>query len=363
MQQVTIYRKPGMYAGWPANYGMWNWGDEIVLGFTLGHVKAGVPFHARDKERPFVTMQARSLDGGQSWTTAPFPGKTPGGKGLSADEHMNPHLRIHNDLDGPQGPTPCPGHVDFTHPDFALMCARTGLRAGARSWFYLSTDRAHSWTGPYTLPMFDQTGIAARTDYLVDGPAALTLFLTAAKPNGEEGRVFCARTTDGGRSFAFVSWLTPEPPGYAIMPASLRLPSGRILTALRHSEGSSTTTSPRCWIDLYASDDNGARWEHLSRPVADAGRGGNPPALTRLHDGRLCLVYGYRNPPFAIYALFSDDDGATWSAPRILHSGAGNHDLGYTRTVQRPGGTVVSAYYFNDHPDQERYIAATLWQP
>ena len=80
------------------------------------------------------------------------------------------------------------------------MCGRTGLKAGARSWFYTSTDRCRSWQGPFSLPMFGFTGIAARTDYLVSGPSTCTLFLTAAKANGEEGRIFCARTTDGGRT-------------------------------------------------------------------------------------------------------------------------------------------------------------------
>jgi hypothetical protein len=363
MQQVVIYRAAGMYAGWPANYGMWHWGNELVLGFTVGHVQPHVHFHARDKSRPFVTLQARSLDGGESWTVAPFPGKSPGGKGLSADEHMEPALWSLHDVDGPDGPTPCPGTVDFTHPDFALMCARTGLRAGSRSWFYLSTDRAHTWQGPYTLPMFGQTGLAARTDYLVDGPARLTLFLTAAKANGEEGRVFCARTEDGGRSFAWVGWLTPEPAGYRIMPASLRLPTGRILTALRCSEGTVTSNAQRKWIDLYASDDDGGSWAQVSTPVPDAGYGGNPATLTRLHDGRICLTYGHRDAPFEIRALLSADGGATWSAPIALHSGAGNQDLGYPRTIQRPDGMMVTAYYFNDHPDEERYIAATLWRP
>lgn len=363
MHQVTIYREANRYAGWPANYGIWGWGNEIVLGFTLGHLKAGVPFHARDKDQPFVTMQARSLNGGESWEVGPFPGRTPGGSGLSADEHMNPQLWVANALEGKDAPVDCPGGINFTHPDFALMCARTNLRAGAKSWFYVSYDRCKSWEGPYWLPMFGQTGIAARTDYLVDGPESCTLFLTAAKPDGQEGRVFCARTTDGGKSFHFVSWVTPEPKGYTIMPASVRLPSGRILTAVRCSEGFNTTTSPLCWIDLYASDDNGESWQHLSRPVADAGRGGNPPTLTRLHDGRLALTYGFRNAPFAMQAVLSKDDGASWEAPVTLHQGAGNHDLGYPRTYQRPDGMLVTAYYFNDDADLERYIAATIWQP
>ena len=206
MEHITLYREPGRYAGWPANYGIWAWGDEIVVGFTAGYHDPAGGFHARDRNRPFVAMQARSLDGGRTWDVGPTPCRTPGGRGLSADEHVQPELwtlaAIEQGLE--DAPTPCPGGVDFTHPDFALMCGRTGLKAGARSWFYISTDRCRSWQGPYSLPMFGFTGIAARTDYLVSGPSTCTLFLTAAKANGEEGRIFCARTTDGGKTLRSV---------------------------------------------------------------------------------------------------------------------------------------------------------------
>ena len=92
MEHVTIYREPGRYAGWPANYGIWAWGDEIVVGFTVGYHDPAGGFHARDRNRPFVAMQARSLDGGRTWDVAPTPCRTPGGRGLSADEHVQPEL-------------------------------------------------------------------------------------------------------------------------------------------------------------------------------------------------------------------------------------------------------------------------------
>ena len=63
MLDVTIYREAGRYGGWPANYGIWAWGDEVVVDFIVGYTKADTVFHARDKDKPFVTMQARSLDG------------------------------------------------------------------------------------------------------------------------------------------------------------------------------------------------------------------------------------------------------------------------------------------------------------
>ena len=94
IQHVTVYRDPERYAGWPANYGIWAWDDEIVVGFTLGYPDPGGGFHRRDRKRPFVTMQARSLDGGETWQVGPCPCPTPGGRGLlSADEHVVDDLR------------------------------------------------------------------------------------------------------------------------------------------------------------------------------------------------------------------------------------------------------------------------------
>jgi hypothetical protein len=369
MQNVTIYRQPGRYAGWPANYGIWNWGNEIVVGYTLGYMEISDSFHPRDKSRPFLPMQARSLDGGLSWEIAETPCKRPGGRGLSADEHMIAALHVEGALAEESAPTDCPGGINFTHPDFALMCARSGLQAGAVSWFYISYDRCQSWQGPYKLPMFGQLGIAARTDYVVrsandvHSESECTIFLTATKSNGQEGRVFCARTTNAGRSFQFRSWVGAEPEGYAIMPASVRLPNGRWLTAIRCAQSVPGSVASRCWIDLYASDDDAASWQYLGQPVPNTGKGGNPPTLTRLQDGRLCLTYGFRDAPFGIRARLSENNGRSWEREIILRRDGGNHDLGYPRTVQRADGMMVTAYYYNDRADGERYIAATIWTP
>ena len=44
---------------------MWHWGDEIVVGFTVGaHRQAASRGHAIDKSQPVINMQARSLDRG-----------------------------------------------------------------------------------------------------------------------------------------------------------------------------------------------------------------------------------------------------------------------------------------------------------
>ena len=362
MRQVTIYREPGRYAGWPANYGIWAYDNEIVVGFTVGYHKSDAGFHRRDRDKPFVGMQARSFDGGETWNVTETPCRLPARGTLSADEHVEERHRL-----AAEASFETPTRVDFTHPDFAMMCSRSGLRAGSYSWFYTSFDRCQSWKGPFRLPMFDYTGIAARTDYLVSSPDECLLFLTASKSDGEEGLIFCAQTTDGGESFALHSQIGPEPEGFAIMPASVRLPDSRILVAVRCRGGGDNTNSDweerQNWIDLYASDDNGQTWNYMNRPVENTGRGGNPPTLTHLHDGRLCLIYGYRDAPHRICAKLSSDAGETWGGEVVLRDNGGDHDIGYPRTIQRPDGTIVTAYYFDEEPDGERFIEATLWKP
>jgi hypothetical protein len=60
-------------------------------------------------------------------------------------------------------------------------------------------------------------------------------------------------------------------------------------------------------------------------------------------------------------AKISEDQGRTWGEEIVLRDGGGDHDLGYPRTIQREDGKIVTVYYFNDSPDSERYVAATIW--
>lgn len=133
------------------------------------------------------------------------------------DEHLNPEHRLEPFLDGPGGLVPCPGEIDFTAPDSAVLAVRPGWR-----------------------------------------------------------RV-CGR----------------------------------------------------CPTFLPTAAVRGGSWRLIGRPVEDTGFGVNSPTLTRLRDGRLCLTYGLRRQPLRT---------------RHPKRGAGNHDLGYPRTVQNADGTIVTVY-------------------
>ena len=125
-------------------------------------------------------MLARSLDGGRTWTQEKAAGLTP----PPTPGHI---AGVPTERGGkPSAPLTAP--IDFTAPGFALTARMSDIDVGP-SWFFVTADKGKSWSGPYTLPDFGQKGIAARTDYLVDGSRELTMFLTAAKSNGREGRV------------------------------------------------------------------------------------------------------------------------------------------------------------------------------
>ena len=344
---VVVARAPGRYGGWPANHGIWSWGDEILVGFSWGHMRGGGAEggHPIDRGQPEEHMLARSLDGGRTWKAEKAAGLTP--------PPAPGHIAGVPTEKGGKAPVALTSPIDFTAAGFALTARMSDINVGP-SWFFYTTDQGRSWSGPYSLPSFGQKGIAARTDYLVDGPRELTMFLTAAKSNGREGRVICVRTTDGGLNWKLVGMVGPEPDAndYAIMPSSLRLSPTSILTLVRH----------RQWIEAYGSADNGVSWTHVVRAVPDTGRG-NPPSLLELRDGRLAVTFGYRAAPFGVRARISGDRGRSWGEDIVLRADAVDWDLGYTRSVQRADGKVVTVYYYNDAASTERYIAATIWTP
>lgn len=351
-RHVIVWREAGRYGGWPANHGLWSWGDEILVGFSGGYMTpivgdAAPRRHPIDRTRPEQHLLARSKDGGESWTIEHPAGLRPPSKtGHMAGVPTEPGAAA----------APFGGVDDLTRSDY-LMTFRMGSVDTGPSWFFVSSDRGHAWQGPFAFPDLGLRGIAARTDYLVLGRQEALVFLTAAKSDGKEGRPFTARTRDGGRTFTFQSWIGAEPPqGFAIMPSTARLGDRTLVTAIRRQMPAGNG------IDVYRSEDLGGTWTFAATAVADTGRG-NPASLIRLRDGRLALTYGHRAAPFSIRAKMSRDGGRTWEAERAIRDGAQDWDLGYPRSVQRPDGRIVTVYYYNDAAQPERYIGATIWDP
>lgn len=338
-ENVLVYREEGRFGGWPANHGIWSWGNEILVGFSAAYFQAKpADRHQANSDRPEEARLARSHDGGKTWKIeAPAHLLAPGQPG--------------------EKPVPLTQAMDFTAPGFVMAIRFTSVHKGPSLLFY-STDKGHNWKGPFEFPLFNQLGIAARTDYVVNSRRDALVFLTAAKSNGREGRPICVRTKDGGLTWQFQSYIGPEPSGFAIMPTTVRLGPGRLLTSIRVKEGDTLN-----FQDTYVSEDDGANWKFLNRAADTGHHSGSGASLIKLKDGRLCLTYGYRAEPFGIRARISTDQGKTWGEEIRLRADGAAWDLGYTRSVQRPDGKIVTVYYFNDGPHNERFIEATIWDP
>lgn len=349
IRHTKVFYKEGEFAGWPANHGIWIWGNEILVGFVRAqHQDKKGHTYNRETARDFY---ARSLDGGTTWSLE------------EAFSHGQTAERYNNNLgEGAKESVSLDVPINFNHPGLALTFQRVTNTVGP-THFYYSYDRGKSWRGAFKFPQYPP-GTTNRTDYIVNGQNDLFSFVSIG-----HGKVGVSRTVDGGISWELVSSIGPDrtdttTKGFLTMPSSVRLSSNKILSIIRQRENDG-----RDLLSAYLSEDNGLTWKKLTDPVSNTGVGGSPPALVKLKDGRLCLAYAVRAPRHSRLAVkFSEDNGQTWGKEIVLRSNDGaTPDVGYPRMVQRPDGRLVVVYYWNNAANTEsppyRYIAATTFNP
>ncbi len=246
--------------------------------------------------------------------------------------------------------------------------------------FYVSEDRGHSWEGPFLLPNFGHP-VTARTCYHIEGPKRLRMYTSHKLPKtantAYSDRALVIVTEDGGRNWDLVGEMTRDLPR-SVMPDVVRLSDGTLVAALRRrlqydafdSEVLKDYTRMPWrddnWIEIRRSTDDGRTWACPVRAAETAhgyGRNGNPPALAKLADDTLVLVYGYRGEVPAIKARASADKGYTFGEEQVLRDDARIHDLGYPRLVARPDGRCAAIYYFTTAERPENHIEATVFDP
>ena len=359
MEHHVVASQTGMFYGWPANNGVWTWdgGREILVGFSQGKFDERSGHNTFGQAEPaegIDSLLARSRDGGRTWTIED-PAHFVGDGGT---------------------PVPAPDGITFDQPGFALRAEGIGYHGSdaPQGRFFLSTDRGHTWEGPFRFtglmddPNLKEMDCTTRTGYLVTGKNSCLIFMSARLKQNGGGRdkTFVAETTDGGKTFHFVSWVVPlSDPHRAVMPAVARLKDGTIVAALRRRIPGDDKTP--CWVDAYGSKDNGRTWTFLSR-VGETGTGnGNPPALVALKDGRLACAYGDRSR-VKLFARLSADGGKIWGEEIVVREDFqpdkfGDKDFGYPRLVQNNRGELVALYYWATKELPQQHIAATIWKP
>lgn len=365
----VIVNKPdsGRAFGWPANGGIWSWGQEILVMYLDCPYRnhRGFSNHDSDQTHPSARwVTSRSRDGGVTWNQhrAAFP-----------DPRANPEAAKPRRLDSP---------IDFSNPDTILSFHWDGLRTGARTYFYYSTDRGQNWKGPFdNITLFDFAGMAGRTDYEVNGKHAVTAYLGCIESETKScyrESSYAITTNDGGRTWTKGSRTSRPLPScgqghrieYGAMPSTVRVNAKTLVAAFR--SGYTPAKGRRTgWIDVTRSTDNGKTWNVINERLMEMPTlNSSPPALNRLPSGRLVCSWGWRLPddgsgPTAIQARISEDNGQTWGRTLTLRQDGFDYDIGYNRQVVRPDGKIVTVYYYRTKKDGQSpsYIAATIWTP
>jgi len=346
----------GKFCGWPANNGVWSWdgGREILVGYTIGDFVEQKGHNMKgggEEAEGLLSHLARSTDGGITWKT-----------GDPANYVGDGHSSV-----------PSPGGIAFQSPGFAMRVVGTGYHGAhdENGSFFVSYNRGQDWKGPYQFnglmedPNLKGKEFTGRTEYLVTGPDSCLLFLSSrGSDEAYRDKSFVAETTDGGKTFRFVSWIVPlKNPHRAVMPAVARLKDGSLVAALRRRQHGTGD----CWVDAYGSTDNGRTWTFLSR-VGEAGKeNGNPPALVALEDGRIACSYADRTR-VKMYLRLSSDGGKTWGEEVVLRDDYQpdkfkDKDIGYPRLAVNHENQIVAMYYWATKEQPQNFIAATLWKP
>lgn len=365
---AVVYRRDDQFAAWPHTMGFWETGSgELVQSFMALDADYSDPANISHDQlgerggRGSRIVTVRSSDRGRTWQEPEF----------------DAYPAIRKDDTGRSADLSEWGPIDWLDGDTLLGNSTTDFgKPSGRSYVRLSRDAGRSWTPAAELPLDGLPALLGINSALVRPDGRALLFLTSVSEDGWTRRPLVYGSTDDGTEFHFMSFITPkeDPFGAAdgdwtstfrfgghrwFYPRGVLLPSGRILCTLRSQR------DPRgvMWTEVHYSDDGGLTWGLLSR-VNDFGA---PGSLVAMSDGRLVVVYGYRQKPYGVRAVVSDDGGATWGPEILVRDDGGSWDLGYPNAFEVEPGVVGAIYYMNEAADPiqanggVRHIARTIF--
>jgi len=340
------------FHGWPANNGVWVWGNEILVGFTqVEYEKADG--HNIKEGAPLLSMLARSKDGGKTWTM--FDPEN-----FVGDDGQKSKLKE---------------SINFKQKDFTMRVFSSTYHGNSDSkgGFFYSYDRGNTWNGPYFLgdihkhKRFEARILTPRTDYIVLSEKECLFFISSRiDGTGLSDDISVIKTNDGGLTFELISpWVVPCGDPYRnTMPNTVQISNNEYVMVARRRYISDRN---QCWIDAFKSVDGGYTWEYISKVGNTGEHNGNPPAIVKLDDGRLCAIYGNRTK-LQIIGRYSNDNGKTWETEFLIRDDfirtetGSMRDIGYPRIIQTEEGNLVAIYYWATNKKPQQYIAASIWK-
>ena len=357
MEHFIVCYDEEQYMAWPANGGIWSWGNEILVSFNRGKFDPQSKSLHRIMDKGREAVFAKSIDGGVSWNKINF----------NNDIYKYP-LKI----------PPAEGFT-FNNDGFVMRVSRPAVKIET-DCYIVSNNRGISWDGPFAFPDF-QYPLTSRTSYIIEGERKMRIFMSYSLPPKTDqqaytDRAFVAVTEDGCVTWQFVGDITHDEPR-SVMPIAVRLDDGALVAAVRrrmkndfNNDTNNINEADDNWIEVSRSYNNGKTWVSPIRaattynPNNKSNNNGNPPALCRLSDNTLVLSYGRREPGCStIRYCISKDGGRTFINDTILRDDPINEDMGYPRLIARPDDKCVAVYYIATADRPVQHIEATIFDP
>ena len=88
---------------------------------------------------------------------------------------------------------------------------------------------------------------------------------------------------------------------------------------------------------------------------------GAPGHLFMHSSGTLISTFSHRSKPYGIWAVFSNDNGETWSNESVIAQGKDTDDLGYPSTIELDNGEMITAFYTRENDYVPAVIAQQKW--
>lgn len=354
VEDIIIYQDKGYYATFPSLVLRKN--GEALCAFRRApdrHELWGSPGYTHTDPNSYL-MLVRSKDG-EKWT-------------------KQPELIFAHPLGGSQDPCMVQlsdGSIVCTSYGWALVpqeglaklpdTPKHGAFCFLGGYILRSDDGAKTWKGPFVpIPLPDDT-----TKDALNRPCPA--FNRGAMTQGKDGKLYwvVAGKDQGGSRVTSTHLLVSSDRGetwtYSCPVAVDDNIAFNETSIIQTAKGDFVAFMRTDKFDgklAYArSTDGGKSFEQWQ----DGGFFGHPFYAMRLKDGRIFLIYGYRQKPFGIRCKILDaecTDIAT--APEfVIRDDGGSGDIGYPWAVQLPNGKILAAYYFNLN-EGNRHIAGSI---
>jgi sialidase-1 len=245
--------------------------------------------------------------------------------------------------------------------DSTTLTVSLGAYKFLGGWLLRSADGARTWSRPIIpppvpdqasydpygnpVPSYNRGALLERED----GSILWAIVRTERNPITSM-TIHIMKSTDRGDTWRHLGQAASDPKVIFNETSLVELADGRVAALLR-----TASNGGRGGISISA--DGGKTFT----PWKDMGFIGEPYQGVQLADGRVLLVYGYRQPSPGIRAkLLAPDLSDVTTAPEfVIRNDGGEWDLGYPWAVVLPDGKLFVAYYINIGGGT-RHIAGSL---